>query len=349
MTWVAPPRPQGAAVAYTVTAVSAAGEGAPSAEAIGRRVAVPLVGYDVEVTPIGGNATWVSTGTTETTWNHMTAPAGVISPGTITASLGTRRAGVALNSTGASVAQPASVSYRVRGALANATTTGASGAAIGRRSVGILQRRWQRMNASGAFDDLAGTATAFEDTTASSSGTQHTYRLALAASGAATTHTPTAHGARLAFHQIAVGGRHTCGFSPWHGVWCWGANDYGQLGRGNTSSIGDAARVTMPNNNEPVALALGADHTCVVDEEGTLYCWGRNTSGQLGDGTGISRSLPTLVTSVQVAGSITAGARHTCAINDSYSVRCWGDNTWGQVGQDAGGSYSMPTQPALPS
>jgi alpha-tubulin suppressor-like RCC1 family protein len=93
---------------------------------------------------------------------------------------------------------------------------------------------------------------------------------------------------------------------------------------------------------DQLALAAGRDHTCAI-RNGALLCWGRNDAGQLGDGTGASRQIPT-----QVAGMLTdvsavsAGNAHTCAIQDD-ALYCWGYNLYGQVGDGSGANRSTPT------
>ena len=111
--------------------------------------------------------------------------------------------------------------------------------------------------------------------------------------------------------------------------YCWGYNDFGQLGDGSTTDS------TTP---EPVALALqalqiegGDQHTCAV-AAGGVKCWGYNNKGQLGDGTTTNRNTPvTAVDNNSGATQVSAGYEHSCAIVQG-AVDCWGDNTYGQTG-----------------
>lgn len=83
-----------------------------------------------------------------------------------------------------------------------------------------------------------------------------------------------------------------------------------------------------------VSLAGGANHTCAVDDNGALFCWGRNQSGQLGLGDGAVRYKPARVPLAEgeKAVSVGAGLDHTCALFKGGHVKCWGMNTYGSLG-----------------
>ena len=140
--------------------------------------------------------------------------------------------------------------------------------------------------------------------------------------------------------EISAGRGHTCAVSPVGGVYCWGAGSSGQLGNGRTGRAPVPAPVDPGGALSGVTItqiAAGADHTCALSSSGAAYCWGRNTSGQLGDGDTINRASPVAVdTSGALSGvtitQIAAGADHTCALSSSGAVYCWGRNTSGQLG-----------------
>jgi alpha-tubulin suppressor-like RCC1 family protein len=138
-----------------------------------------------------------------------------------------------------------------------------------------------------------------------------------------------------------AGGEHTCARVYDTTVWCWGDNQYGQLG-GGTTNLTEPRPVPVlaeagVSFSGAVALGAGEDHTCALRSDGTVWCWGRNSEGQLGNGPS-SSPLP-----VQVATSpggpplggaveLAAGGLHTCVRTDEGGLWCWGSNLGGQLG-----------------
>lgn len=91
-------------------------------------------------------------------------------------------------------------------------------------------------------------------------------------------------------------------------------------------------RGELSTNLDARSLVHGDDHACALDENGVAWCWGRNDSGQLGDGTYVSRAQPTRVRFTSRVRQLTAGARHTCALAGDSSIWCWGDSSLGRLG-----------------
>src|SRR5207248_7076008 len=83
----------------------------------------------------------------------------------------------------------------------------------------------------------------------------------------------------------------------------------------------------------PVAIAAGDAHTCLVSVDGSVWCWGDNSSGQLGTGTFVPLATsPTGQVNLGNAVAIASGSKHSCALLADGTIRCWGDNSKGQVG-----------------
>jgi alpha-tubulin suppressor-like RCC1 family protein len=143
--------------------------------------------------------------------------------------------------------------------------------------------------------------------------------------------------------QVAAGKAHTCAVTQAGTVLCWGANDVWQV------SPDGGMTNTLPVNvvgltHGAVSVTAGGSHSCAVLENGTLWCWGANNAGQLGNGERETRSVPTAVQ--RLAAEVTAagaGALHTCALLQSGAVQCWGANVLGQVGN--GATVISPTLP----
>ena len=156
---------------------------------------------------------------------------------------------------------------------------------------------------------------------------------------------------------IAAGSYHTCGLSSTQGVHCWGEADFGQLGYGNTTEIGDdeppATVGPVPVGLPAAFVAAGRRHTCVVTTLGTVRCWGQGSFGRLGygdtDSVGTS-DTPADAGDVDVGGTVVevaAGYDHTCALLDDGSVRCWGLGAQGRLGYGSNDSIGDDEAPSV--
>ena len=141
---------------------------------------------------------------------------------------------------------------------------------------------------------------------------------------------------------IAAGRVHTCALTAQGGVRCWGENENGQLGDGTYLSTGVPMDV-MGLTSGITAIAAGGSHTCALTATGGIKCWGTNWGGQLGDGTGTSRTTPVDVNGLTSGvAAIAAGGGHTCALTNAGGVKCWGTNGYGQLGDGTGTSRTTP-------
>jgi len=146
--------------------------------------------------------------------------------------------------------------------------------------------------------------------------------------------------------SIKAGHSHTCALTSTGVVGCWGNNRFGQLGDGTRENRITPVRVA--ELFEPVeSLSVWGGTTCAVTAQGGAYCWGNNSSGQIGDGTTISALVPTPVIGLQAdVASISVGGMHTCAVTKAGASRCWGGNEYGEFGNGtrAGSFIPVPTR-----
>ncbi|HWA72011.1 MAG TPA: hypothetical protein VG937_06755 [Polyangiaceae bacterium] len=116
---------------------------------------------------------------------------------------------------------------------------------------------------------------------------------------------------------------------------------------GAPGSAGSGGRpVVIPPGDKPVfaQLELGAAHSCGLLTDGTVYCWGYNIDGMLGDGTAVDQNRPVKVKDLADVIQISAGGYQTCALMRDKTVRCWSLNPGGSLGSGKIGPYATPTQ-----
>lgn len=133
------------------------------------------------------------------------------------------------------------------------------------------------------------------------------------------------------FVSTAAGSRHNLIVSADGSVWSWGSNVYGQLGDGTMVSRGEAAPV-IALGRSVVAVAAGYSHSAALKGDGTVWTWGYNADGELGDGTTSTKTAPVQVSQLNDVVQIAAGWYHTLAIKADGTVWAWGDNQYGQLG-----------------
>ena len=146
------------------------------------------------------------------------------------------------------------------------------------------------------------------------------------------------------FERLAVGSQHACVLVEGGEVWCWGYATDGALGAGpgiTSSDLPVLAALPRP----AIAVEAGFEGTFAITDDGAAWCWGRNGSGEVGDGTTENRFEPTRVTGLaRPAVGISRGHDHACAVLDDGSGWCWGDNIVGELGSErqAGSAATEP-------
>jgi alpha-tubulin suppressor-like RCC1 family protein/uncharacterized protein YjdB len=150
------------------------------------------------------------------------------------------------------------------------------------------------------------------------------------------------------FAQLAAGGTHACGLVSSGAIYCWGLNDNGQLGDGTTSGSGTGiaspTAVASGSTLKFVAVTAGGNHTCGLTGTGAAYCWGDNSTGQLGDGTTSDRNTPTAVQGNLIFSQLEAGESDTCGLDMTGVAYCWGANYSGSLGDGTSTQRTAPTR-----
>ncbi len=144
-----------------------------------------------------------------------------------------------------------------------------------------------------------------------------------------------------AYTTIAAGFAHSCALDTDGAAWCWGYDDFGQLGDG-AGATDKFEPVQVSGGRTFTFLTAGSNHTCALDTNGTAWCWGSDSSGQLGDGpTATNRFEPVQVSGGRTYTGISAGgdaasSHYTCAVDINGTAWCWGNDSSGQLGDGAG-------------
>ena len=145
------------------------------------------------------------------------------------------------------------------------------------------------------------------------------------------------------FRQLTAGGNHTCGLTVAGVAWCWGRDDWGQLGNGVNAN--DQVNPTPVDTTGALpdhysALTAGFIHSCGLTGAGTAWCWGTDDRGRLGNGgTSGQQNSPSPVDMAPLSGatfsSVTAAEGQSCGVTGAGVAWCWGNDDDGQLGNGA--------------
>jgi alpha-tubulin suppressor-like RCC1 family protein len=143
---------------------------------------------------------------------------------------------------------------------------------------------------------------------------------------------------------VAGGGYHTAAIKTDGTLWTWGGNSYGALGDNSTNFRSSPVQTVSAGTNWK-QVACGFFHTAAIKTDGTLWLWGDNRNGQLGDNTTAHRSSPVQTVSSGTNWKLVASGRyHTAAIKTDGTLWTWGANYSGQLGDNSTNRKSSPVQ-----
>ena len=132
---------------------------------------------------------------------------------------------------------------------------------------------------------------------------------------------------------------HSCAVTNYSNVFCWGNNTFGQIGDGTTINRDIPYQIDSSNlsgNEKFKSVSVGEEHSCGVTNQSRVYCWGKNSNGEIGDDSTINRSIPESIDMSNLAANehlfkVFLGGNHSCAISSLGSTYCWGLNSSYQV------------------
>lgn len=135
----------------------------------------------------------------------------------------------------------------------------------------------------------------------------------------------------------------TCGVTTTGGGYCWGTNNDGQLGTGDSAN--SESPVLVSGTQLWTEISASTFHTCGLDSTGVAYCWGANPYGAFGNGTTSSDPRPTPVEGGPYA-TVSAGYLFGCAVRTSGELSCFGANTSYELGIEGPSQLESPGNPA---
>ena len=160
----------------------------------------------------------------------------------------------------------------------------------------------------------------------------HTGSLSIATDAAGSPHTVTLGGiGAIPGAAITAGGAHNAVLKSDGTVWAWGLNGHGQVGIGSFETP-QLSPIKVPGQSGIAAIAAGQFHVITLKSDGTVWTWGNNQYGQLGDGTTNNGATPMLVLGGDGVKAISAGYDQTFALKADGTVQAWGYNGYGQLG-----------------
>ncbi len=154
---------------------------------------------------------------------------------------------------------------------------------------------------------------------------------------------------------VSAGANHSLALKTGNTLHTWGANDMNQLGDGTTTNSNVPKTITVTDQGNTILfshLDAGADHATAISTSGTIWAWGLNDSGQLGDNTTINKNIPVKISTEtdwvtsSSGGNFTIGIRDLAEVNQIGRLLSWGKNTTGQLGLGTTVDSLLPTTTA---
>ena len=157
--------------------------------------------------------------------------------------------------------------------------------------------------------------------------------------------TPRQVGTATTWASVSAGENHSLAIRQDGTLWSWGNDYYGQLGQGGGIQFGLYTPTRVGTDTDWRGVDAGATHSLALKTTGTLWGWGNNTNGQVGNGgVGSNPLLPTQIGTATTWNSISAGRFHSVAIRLDGTLWAWGSNYYGQLGDGTTAARATPQQ-----
>jgi len=161
---------------------------------------------------------------------------------------------------------------------------------------------------------------------------------------------------------VAAGALHSLALTSTGGVFAWGFNADGELGDGTTTNSDVPVKVDIPAGTKVTAVATGGYYSLALTSTGSVFAWGYNSDGELGDGGTANSDVPVRVkvpggakvTAIAAGGSLygvgeyVAGPGHSLAVTSGGNVFAWGYNTDGELGDGGTANSHVPVRVKVP-
>ncbi|MBA2956375.1 cutinase family protein [Nocardioides sp. MAH-18] len=135
-----------------------------------------------------------------------------------------------------------------------------------------------------------------------------------------------------AWSKVSTSWFNTCAITTGGDLYCWGQNLRGAVGTGGTSRLVARPVLVGPAGAGWLDVSTGGWHTCAVRGDGTMWCWGQNTFGQVGNATAGVQTAPVQVGPATNWRQVSTSWGHSCGVTGAGEMACWGINKDGQIG-----------------
>jgi alpha-tubulin suppressor-like RCC1 family protein len=150
--------------------------------------------------------------------------------------------------------------------------------------------------------------------------------------------------------QVAVGSGSACALDSTGAAYCWGSDASGQLGNNSTTQAAVPVAVTASgvlSGKTLTQITAGNGSACAIDSAGAAYCWGSDTTGQLGNNSTTQATVPVVVTASGVLSGktltqVAVGSAAACALDSTGAAYCWGSDSSGQPGNNSTTQATVP-------